>query len=77
MIPITPLLSDRVLILQIESQPKDPLIDYGAEHLIYSGVFLTVVTIAIIIGMISSKLEHAIAFSLVLSVIFMAFLWNL
>ena len=71
------LLSFQTTILQIESQPKDPLIDYGAEHLIYFGAFLIIVAIAIILGMISSKLEYAIVFSLVLSVILMAFLWNL
>lgn len=70
-----PLLMNKI-ILQIEQQ-QDPLIDYGAEHFIYFGVFLVVVTTAIIIGMISKKIEHAIAFSLVLSVLFMVFLWNL
>ena len=64
------------VILQIQQQ-KDPLIDYGAEHLIYFGVFLVVVAIAIILGMLSRKLEHALMFSLVLTVIFMIFLWNL
>lgn len=65
------------VILQIQQQQKDPLIDYGAEHLIYFGVFLVVVAIAIIIGMLSRKLEHALVFSLILTVIFMVFLWNL
>ena len=69
--------SPNTIILQIESQQQDRLIDYGAEHLIYFGVFLIVVAIAAIVGMISSKIEHAIVFSLFLSIIFIVFLWNL
>ena len=57
------------VVLQIEQQQKDPLIDYDAEHLIYFGIFLVIVAIAIIIGMLSRKLEHALIFSLVLTII--------
>ena len=64
------------IILQIEQQ-QDSLIDYGAEHFIYFGIFLVIVAIAIIIGMLSRKLEHALAFSFLLTIVFMVFLWNL
>lgn len=67
----------KTVLLQIEQQQKDPLIDYGAEHLIHFGIFLIVVASAIVIGMLSRKLEHALIFSFVLTIIFMFFLWNL
>ena len=73
--PILRLPGNKTIILQIEPPQPDPLVDYdGAEHLIYFGVFLIVVTLAIIIGMISSKLEQAIAFSFILSIVFIIFL---
>lgn len=70
------LLSSNPIILQVQQQ-KDPLIDYGAEHIIYFGVFLVIIAIAVILGIISRKMEHAILFSFVLSITFIVFLWNL
>lgn len=75
--PIRQLLFHQTIILQIESQERDPLIDYGAEHVIYIGIFLIFIALAIVIGMISDKLEHALLFSLTLSVVLIAFLWSL
>ena len=49
----------QLIVAQIEqpqTQPEsDPLIDYGAEHLIDFGIVLIVFAIVIIIGMISKQ----------------------
>ncbi len=60
-----------------EPSPKDPLIDYGAEHLIDIGVVLIAFMVVIIIGMISKQLETAILFALGLSAFLIIILWNI
>ena len=60
-----------------EESPNDPLIDYGAEHLIDLGVVLIAFTVIIIIGMISKQTEKAILFALALSAFLIIILWNI
>ena len=60
-----------------ESSQNDPLIDYGAEHLIDFGVVLIAVTVIIIIGMINKQTEKAILFALALSAFLIIILWNI
>ena len=73
--------SEQLFIAQIE-QPQDqsqqdPLIDYGAEHLIDFGVVLIAAMTIIIIGMISKQTEKAILFALGLSAFLIIILWNI
>lgn len=60
-----------------EQSPKDPLVDYGAEHLIDFGVVLVAFAVIIIIGMISKQTEKAILFALALSAFLIIILWNI
>ncbi len=69
------------IVAQIEQPPgrsqRDPLINYGAEHLIDFGVVLLAVTIVLIIGMISKQIEAAIIFALALSAFLIIVLWSI
>ena len=71
----------QLIVAQIEqpqTQPEsDPLIGYGAEHLIDFGIVLIVFAIVIIIGMISKQTEKAILFALALSAFLIIVLWNI
>ena len=60
-----------------EQSPNDPLIDYGAEHLIDFGVVLIVFTVIVIIGMINKQTDKAILFALGLSAFLIIILWNI
>ena len=66
-----------IIAREVEPSQKDPLIDYGAEHLIDFGVVLTAFTIIIIIGMINKQTEKAILFALGLSAFLIIILWNI
>ncbi|GAB4540949.1 MAG: hypothetical protein Tsb0014_32520 [Pleurocapsa sp.] len=75
------LLAKQLVIAQSE-QPQDqsqqdPLIDYGAEHLIDFGVVLIAFTVIIVIGMISKQTEKALLFALGLSAFLIIILWNI
>lgn len=60
-----------------EPSPRDPLINYGAEHLIDIGVVLIAFMIVIIIGMLSKQVEKALLFALGLSAFLIIILWNI
>ena len=65
-----------------ENQPTPPpttdtLIAYGWERVVYGGAFLLFVGVIILIGHISSNLEHALLLALVLSIIFIGFMITL
>jgi hypothetical protein len=70
----------KLIIVQVDQSPEpsqlDPLIAYGAEHLVDFGVVLLAVTIVIVIGIISKQLEYALLFALALSAFLIVILWN-
>lgn len=74
-------IKQKVIIAQVDRPPEpsqsDPLIAYGAEHLIDFGVVLLAVTIVLVIGIISKQLEYALLFALALSAFLIVILWNL
>lgn len=70
------IIAQEVELPQVRSQ-DDPLINYGAEHLIDFGVVLIAVTIVLIIGMLSKQTEKAILFALALSAFLIIILWNI
>lgn len=61
---------------QDPSQP-DPLINYGAEHLIDFGVVLIAVTLVSIVGMLSKQSKDVLLFALALSAFLIIVLWNI
>ncbi|MEG3439935.1 hypothetical protein V0288_22600 [Pannus brasiliensis CCIBt3594] len=54
-----------------------PLVDSGAQNIIYIGLFLLVIAVTFVIGIISKKLEYALIFAATLSAILIAFFWFL
>lgn len=62
------------ILLEIQAQTtKDPLIDWQAENTIKIAVVLLLIASTAVVGVISRRLEHAIIFALVVSVIAIAF----
>jgi uncharacterized membrane protein len=62
-------------ILQLPSpQPANPLINQQGEHIIYIGVFLIIVMAAVVVGILNQKVEQAIIFALLLSVVLIVLL---
>lgn len=54
---------------------SDPLVNKGAQHLIYiTAVVFTVVVVATV-GFLSRRVEHAIATALVMSLLFIGLFW--
>lgn len=62
-----------ILIELIAKALQDPLIDWGAEKTIEILVWILLIAMAISVGVFSRRLEHAIIFALVTSIITIAF----
>lgn len=58
----------------VDLPQKDPLIAQGEEHIVYLGVFLLAIGLATVVGLLSRRLDYAIIFSLLLSVVIIAML---
>ncbi len=56
---------------------QDPLINTQGQDTIYIGVALMFIVLALVLGKLFNKLEHAILFALVLSIMLIVFLWFL
>ena len=52
----------------------DPLIDRGGQFAEYVGLILLAIMVAVIVGLVSRRMEHAIATALGLSAIFISFI---
>jgi hypothetical protein len=52
-----------------------PLVNSGAQDIIYIGIFGLAIALVIVIGAISRKIEYAIVFAAILSAILIALLW--
>jgi hypothetical protein len=53
------------------------LINSGTQDIVYIGVFILAITLVIVIGVINKKIEYALVFASILSVILIALLWFL
>ncbi|MCA2622166.1 MULTISPECIES: hypothetical protein [unclassified Microcystis] len=53
------------------------LVNSGTQDLVYIGVFLLAITLVIVIGIFSKKIEYALIFAATLTVILIAFFWFL
>lgn len=62
-----------IALIETIAQLEDPLINWGAERTIEFTIWILGFTIAAIVGLLSRKLEHAIFFALVTSLITIAF----
>ena len=58
---------------QALAQQTAPLIDKGGEVTVYIGVFLIIIASAVIVGVLSRRIEHAVFTALGLSLILIAF----
>lgn len=56
----------------VEPVPKDPLIAWNLDRVIYVGVFLLAVSILVAVGLLSRRVEYALLFALVLSALLIA-----
>jgi hypothetical protein len=52
-----------------------PLVNSGAQDIVYLGFFGLVIALAIVIGILSKKIEYALIFATILSAILIALLW--
>ncbi len=58
--------------------PTDtPLINPGARHIVYIGLFVLAIAITAVVGIISRRVEYALIFAAILSAILIALLWFL
>ena len=64
----------KLLIEVIATSPDDQLIDWQSENLLKLLIFVFIFGIAMAINIISRKLEHAIIFTLICTLISGAFL---
>lgn len=68
----------KVRVLQenpvVDQPEKDPLIAQGEENIVYLGVLLLAIGIATVVGFLTHRLEYAIIFSFILSVVIIAIL---
>lgn len=64
----------KLLIEVIATSPDDQLIDWESENLLKLLIFVFIFGIAMAINIISRKLEHAIIFTLICTLISGAFL---
>ncbi|MCA2640567.1 MULTISPECIES: hypothetical protein [unclassified Microcystis] len=53
------------------------LVNSGTQDLVYIGVFLLAISLVIVIGIFSKKIEYALIFAATLTVILIAFFWFL
>jgi hypothetical protein len=53
------------------------LVNSGTQDLVYIGVFLLAISLVIVIGIFSKKIEYALIFAATLTVILVAFFWFL
>jgi dipeptide/tripeptide permease len=53
------------------------LVNSGSQNLVYIGVFLLAISLVIVIGIFSKKIEYALIFAATLTVILIAFFWFL
>ncbi|TRU47860.1 MAG: hypothetical protein EWV91_10230 [Microcystis aeruginosa Ma_QC_Ca_00000000_S207] len=53
------------------------LVNSGTQYLVYIGVFLLAISLVIVIGIFSKKIEYALIFAATLTVILIAFFWFL
>lgn len=53
------------------------LVNSGSQNLVYIGVFLLAISLVIVIGIFSKKIEYALIFAATLTVILVAFFWFL
>lgn len=56
---------------------KDPLIAQGEENIAYLGILLLAIAIATVVGLLSRRLDYAILFSFIFSVVIIAVLMAL
>jgi hypothetical protein len=56
----------------VEPVPKDPLIAWNLDRVIYIGVFLLAISILVAVGLLSRRFEYALLFALVLSALLIA-----
>lgn len=58
----------------VDQPEKDPLIAQGEENVVYLGVLLLAIGIATGVGLLTRRLDYAIIFSFLLSVVIIAIL---
>ena len=56
---------------------NNTLVNSGTQDIVYIGTFLLAVTLIIIIGLLNKKIEYALIFASILSVILIFLLWIL
>lgn len=56
---------------------NNTLVNSGSQDIVYIGTFLLAITIVIIIGLLNKKIEYALIFASILSVILIILLWFL
>lgn len=66
-------LQQLLLEAQTVAHPQDPLIDWRGEETIRIAVFFMIIALTILVRFLSPRLEHAIIFALVTSLIAIAF----
>lgn len=57
----------------VDTTQKDPMIERGLEDWQYAGILAIAVGLVALVGVLSRRVEHAIMFAIVLSVILIAF----
>lgn len=62
-----------LLAAQAVAHPQDPLIDWRGEETIRIAVVFLIIALTILVRFLSPRLEHAIIFALVASLIAIAF----
>lgn len=60
-------------LVSVAASQSDPLINQGAEKVVYVGIFLIAVVLTIAIWKLSPRVEHAIIFAFVVSIALIAF----
>lgn len=58
----------------VDQPEKDPLIAQGEENIAYLGILLLAIGIAAVVGLLSRRLDYAILFSFIFSVVIIAVL---
>lgn len=58
----------------VVDQPEDPLVAQGEENIVYLGVLLLAIGIATAVGLLSRRLDYAIIFSFLVSVVIITIL---
>ena len=63
-----------ILLLEVQAQTaKDPLINWQGENIIKIGVIFIILVLTLLIRAISPRVEHAVIFALVSSLLAIAF----